>query len=174
MTVDEKPAPAAKRPNDAFAATLSFRVATLADVTSLVPMINEAYLREAWLLPAPRTTEETLAGEIEDAATRVIVAEAQGLLAGCIRVRLNGEEAWFGLLAAALPFQGRGLASLLIAEAEALARHEGCASMRLDCAEELGLPPYYASLGYMIASREEGAYFKHKGPITRIVMHKAL
>ncbi len=174
MTVDERPAPAAKRPADSFAATLSFRVATAADVAALVPMINEAYLREAWLLPAPRTTADLLSGEIADAATRVIVAEAQGALAGCVRVRLHGDDAWFGLLAAALPFQGRGLASLLVAEAETLARREGCASMRLDCAEELGLPPYYASLGYDIESREENAHFKHKGPITRIVMHKAL
>jgi hypothetical protein len=63
MTVDEKPAPTAKRPNDAFAATVSFRIATAADVPALVPMINETYLREAWLLPAPRTTG-ALTGEI--------------------------------------------------------------------------------------------------------------
>ena len=174
MTVDERSAPAAKRPADAFAATVSFRVATAADVPALVPMINETYLRAAWLLPAPRATAELLTGEVADTATRVIVAEVQAALAGCVRVRLHGDGAWFGLLAAALSFQGRGLASLLIAEAEALARLEGCDSMRLDCAEELGLPPYYASLGYDIESREENAYFKHKGPITRIVMNKAL
>jgi GNAT superfamily N-acetyltransferase len=174
MTIDEIPALAARRPADAFAASVSFRIAAAADVPALVPMINEAYMREAWLLPAPRTTNEMLAGEIADATTRVIVAEAQGALAGCVRVRLRDEGAWFGLLATALPFQGRRLAALLVAEAEALARRDGCASMRLECAEELGLPPYYASLGYAVESREEHAYFKHKGPITRIVMHKAL
>ena len=96
-------------------------------------------------------------------------------------MRLLDDGAWFGLLATHTVHQGRGLASLLIAEAERVARDGGSASLRLDCAAELGLPPFYASLGYEIETVEPGYYFtnpgppaRRKGPITRVVMRKDL
>jgi GNAT superfamily N-acetyltransferase len=90
-------------------------------------------------------------------------------------VRLANDGAWFGLLAVAPAMQGRGIASLLIAEAEAIAAREGAGTMRLECAEELGMPPYYASLGYEIESRTPGVRFNRNAvDITRIVMRKPL
>jgi GNAT superfamily N-acetyltransferase len=154
---------------------VSFRTGGGADVPAVVPMINEAYLREAWLIPPPRTAEETLTRELALPEVRLIVAEVAAALAGCVRVRLLDDGAWFGLLATAVPFQGRGLASMLIERAEQLGRDEGFAAMRLECAGELGMPPYYESLGYTVELVEPGAYFKpKKGPFTRIVMKKEL
>jgi hypothetical protein len=47
--------------------------------------------------------------------------------------------------------------------------------MRLECAEELGMVPYYASLGYAFESREAGARFSRNDvDITRIIMRKDL
>lgn len=166
---------AAKQPDEATRSAVSFRLAAQADVAPLVTLINVAYEREHWLLPAPRTETATLAQEIADTNTRLIVAEAADALAGCIRVRLAEDGAWFGLLAVAPAMQGRGLASLIIAEAEATAAREGAREMRLECAEELGMPPYYASLGYEFESREPGKRFNgNPVDITRIVMRKSL
>lgn len=170
-----EPTLAAKRPDAAFRAAITFRIATPADAEALVDVVTEAYERERWLLPAPRTDIETMNSEIASPRSRIIIGEDAGTLAGCVRVRLADEGAWFGLLAVAQSMQGRGLASLLIAEAEALAQREGAREMRLECAEELGMPPYYASLGYSVESRETGVRFNRNDvDITRIVMRKAL
>ena len=144
-------------------------------------MINDAYLRESLVIPGPRISATELRDQITAPHSRVRVADVGGGIAGCVRIRLVDEGAWFGMLATAVDHQGRGLASLLVAEAERVARHEVRAEMRLECAEELGMPPYYASLGCAIESVENDYHFtspgpppKRKGPITRVVMRKAL
>jgi GNAT superfamily N-acetyltransferase len=175
------PTLAARRPNAALTAAVSFRAATLDDVTALVPMINEAYLREAHVIPGPRITVDELRGQLPDASSQLRVAMLSGEPAGCVRVRLRADGAWFGLLATRVAVQGRGLASLLIGEAERFARSEGCAIMRLECARELGMAPYYASLGYEIETVEPDHLltgstppYRQKGRITRVVMRKVL
>lgn len=165
---------AAKAPDAAFRARAAFRLATTADAEALASIVNAAYERERWLLPAPRTDNEMLVGEIATPHSRLIVATIDGTLAGCVRVRLLGDGAWFGLLATAPAFQGRGLASMLVDEAERVAYDEGARAMRLECAEELGLCPYYASLGYAIESRGTARFSRNDVDITRVVMRKEL
>ncbi|HEY8171836.1 MAG TPA: GNAT family N-acetyltransferase [Dehalococcoidia bacterium] len=166
----------ARRAAPDFAAKLTFRFATDEDVAALVPMINEAYMREAWLLPSPRVTAEWLGDDLADSRHRVIIAEHDGVLAGSVRVQWDLDDgAWFGLLATSIAYQGRGVAPSLVAEAERIGREAGAGIMRLDCAEELGLPPYYESLGYEIESVEPEFYLSPgRGPITRVVLKKEL
>ncbi len=164
----------ARTPDAAFRTRVALRLAIPADAETLVSVINAAYERERWLLPAPRTDRETLVAEIATPQSRLIVATLDGILAGCVRVRLLDDGAWFGLLATAPAFQGRGLASMLVAEAERIARDEGAQEMRLECAEELGLCPYYASLGYATESRGTARFSRNDVDITRVVMRKEL
>jgi GNAT superfamily N-acetyltransferase len=181
MTDSATPGLVARIADPSFVASVSFRAAMFDDVVSLVPMINDAYVRESHIIPGPRTNDIALRVQIATTHTRLRLAEVNGGIAGCVRVRLLDDGAWFGLLATHLRHQGRGLASLLVAEAERVAHQEGHTTMRLDCAAELGLPPYYASLGYEIESTEQNQYFtsdgpppRRKGPITRVVMRKDL
>ncbi len=46
--------------------------------------------------------------------------------------------------------------------------------MRLECAKELGMPPFYASLGYEVVSETADSYFGAKGPFTHVVMKREL
>jgi GNAT superfamily N-acetyltransferase len=167
----------AKSPDAAFAASVAFRLATHTDVHALVPMINDAYMREAWRLPPPRTDDAHLHEELGQPWTRMILAEVDGALAGSINLALH-EEPHFGLFAVAKRHQGRGLAALLVAEAERRAREAGRTTMRCDCAKELGLAPFYESLGYRIEREVPHQYYGRngvrKGPITRVDLVKDL
>ncbi len=168
------PATRARRAADGLRASVRFRAATTDDAPGLVALINDAYLREAWLLPPPRITVEEMLHELQDTGRRAVIADIDGALAGSVRLSRHDGHLYFGLLAVASACQGRGLASLLVAEAERLARECGEAVLRLDCAKELGLPPFYESLGYAVESETPNSYFGHKGPFTLVVMRKAL
>ncbi len=166
--------PRPKAPDPALRATVRFRLATLDDIDALVPMINEAYLREAWLLPPPRIGAEELRDDLRGGHAAVLIAEAGGTLAGSVRVTLRERDAHFGLLATAPSWQGRGLASLLIEAAEAHARDAGRREMRLECARELGMVPYYEALGYRVVAEERTRFAPHKPEILRAEMAKEL
>jgi len=171
-------APAAKPPDASLRQRLRFRPATRGDADPLAAVINEAYLRETWLLPPPRITLAQLNEVLEDARQRVTIAEINGAIAGCVRLSRHEGQLYFGLLAVAPLWQGRGLAALLIAEAERQAREIGDTELRLDCAKELGLPPFYESLGYKVESETPDSYYddgqsgRRKGPFTLAVMRK--
>ncbi len=97
-------APPARRPDALLRARIAFRPATPADVPALVKMINDAYLRESWLLPGPRIDTKQMAEGLQDSRKHVIVAE----LDGSVRVTFRADGAWFGLLAVAPAQQDRG------------------------------------------------------------------
>jgi ribosomal protein S18 acetylase RimI-like enzyme len=166
-------APSAHQPDAAFSAGVSFRGATGRDVPALVAMINAAYLRETWL-PPPRITEPALREDLRRPAQSMVVGEIRGDLCGCVRVKFEEDNTWFGLLAVAPAFQGRGLASMLIERAEGLARNAGRDTMRLDCAKEVGMPPFYASLGYEVEREVPDSYYSHKGPFTLVILKNDL
>jgi ribosomal protein S18 acetylase RimI-like enzyme len=167
-------APRAKQPDAAVAARVRFRVGGDADVPAVVPLINEAYLREAWLLPPPRTTVDDLREELLTPGAALLIAEVDGALAGCVRIKQRERDTYFGLLAVAPAQQGRGLASLIVAKVEEIARRAGSEAVRLDCAKENKLPPLYESMGYIVEREETDAYYGKKGPITVSHMKKDL
>jgi ribosomal protein S18 acetylase RimI-like enzyme len=156
-----------------FSGRVRFRPATADDVPALTDMINEAYMREAWLLAPPRTREEELRAALAKPETRLFCAEVSGELAGSILVRLT-DDPFFWMLAVSPGHQGRGLASLLVSYAEAAVRDAGAAVLRLDCARELGLVPFYESLGYDVERVTPDTYLRGRGPVTLVVMKKDL
>ena len=92
-------------------------------------------------------------------------------------VELQGERAYFGLLAVDPARQHRGLGRRLIDEAENHARADGCHAMDLrivNLREEL--PPFYRRLGYVEtgSSALPRAEIKSKLPCHFVVMCKPL
>jgi GNAT superfamily N-acetyltransferase len=145
------------------------------DVPAMVPLVNAAYLREAWLLPPPRIDEQKLRAELAEPGAHLVIAEVDGAPSGCVRLIVRDGRAYFGLLATAPGLQGQGLASLLVEQAERIAAAQGHTSLHLECAKEVGLPPFYESLGYAAVAEEHckdewGA----TQPWTRVTMEKKL
>lgn len=164
----------AKRPDATLRRRVTFRIGSEADVPGATATINEAYLREAWLLPPPRITEDGLRQEMSDPSAALVIAQIDGALGGCVRLRVRERDTYFGLLAVAKAQQGRGIASLLVAQVEEMARAAGSEAVRLDCAKENKLPPFYESLGYVVEREEPNSYYGTKGPITVTYMKKDL
>jgi len=167
-----EPLARAKQADAAFAVGVRFRLGGAADVPAATAVINDAYLREAWLLPPPRITEAGLHEELRDG--ELLIAEIGGELAGCIRYRRREDDVYFGLLAVAARYQGRGLASLLVGRVEETARASGLQAVRMDCAKENNLVPLYESMGYRVEREAPNSYYGHKGPITVSYMVKHL
>ena len=114
--------------------TPAFRTATTADVPRLRVLVERAYrgdtaragwTHEADLLDDERTSHETLAHTIADAAARVILAEADGALIGTVTTSNRGDgRAYLGMLCVDPALQAAGLGRALITAAERVARDD--------------------------------------------------
>lgn len=108
------------------------RNATLDDVDTIVVLVTVAYrgtgddsgwTTESELLDGQRTNPEEISAAITDDASAVLVAERDGRVAGVIKVSLaDPDGAMFGLFAVNPREQSGGTGSLLLDEAERIAR----------------------------------------------------
>jgi GNAT superfamily N-acetyltransferase len=138
-------------------ASATFRDATHDDVAALVAVINPAYKRaDGHIFANPRCNEDDLRERLGGGESRLVVAELDGSVAGCAQFETGKDGAHFGLLATALEQQGRGVARALIAHLEREALAAGCATMRIEIIGEVGLQPYYESLGYRVTAITPG------------------
>ena len=78
------------------------------------------------------------------------------MVAAAVRLELVTPDGHFGPLATAPQHQGRGLAPALINECELRARRAGCVTMHIGVIREVGMQPYYESLGYRYARETPG------------------
>ncbi|GAA4238204.1 GNAT family N-acetyltransferase [Actinomadura meridiana] len=119
----------------------TFRMATQADVPDLVTLIESAYRGEAsragWtteadILDGQRTDPDMVEALVHDPASRLILAEADGVLAACCQLEKRDGHAYFGTFAVRPGLQGGGLGRRVLAEAERQARDEwDAAEMRM-------------------------------------------
>ncbi|WP_415642414.1 GNAT family N-acetyltransferase [Sphingomonas antarctica] len=110
------------------------RAATAADLTPLRALVESAYrgdsARRGWtheadMLGGQRTDEDTLGAIIADPQQRILLAERDGALAGCVQLTAkNDGTAYLGLLAVDPELQTGGIGAKLIATCEAAARDE--------------------------------------------------
>lgn len=139
------------------AAMLAFREATDADVDGLVALIESAYRGDA--SRAGWTTEaDLLHGQRTDAAGvavamtagRMLVAEQDGRLVACCQLERRGDAAYFGMFAVSPLSQGTGLGSVVLAEAERVARAEwGASTMEMTViAQRAELIAFYERRGF--------------------------
>jgi ribosomal protein S18 acetylase RimI-like enzyme len=123
--------------------SVTFRDATVDDVTRVVALVESAYrgessragwTTEADLLDGQRTDPAAVRSIITSNASRMLlgVAAAGELLACCQLERRDRGVAYFGMFAVSPVLQGGGIGNGLLAEAERIAREEWAStSMRM-------------------------------------------
>jgi predicted N-acetyltransferase YhbS len=154
---------------------LQIRWAEARDVPAIVRVINLAFhAAESFFIERDRITAEILRPMLDKG--NFLVAEDTAGLVGCVYVELQGDRAYFGLLAVDPTRQHRGLGRRLIDEAENHARAAGCRAMDLrivNLREEL--PPFYRRLGYVeTGTAPFPAEIESKLPCHFVLMSKPL
>jgi predicted N-acetyltransferase YhbS len=157
------------------AASASIRPAQSGDAVEIAEVIREAFEPyRGRLQPAPSAlseTAETIAARL--AKGRGFVAEAEGRIVGCVLTVANGTETLYvGRLAVHPAWQGRGLATNLMAAAEEMGRKDGFAVLSLGVRLALtGNRALFEKLGFRFASEERHPGFTEP---TYIFMRKDL
>ena len=151
------------------------RAATLADAPALAATIAAAFAQyRGKLVPesgAFRETAATIAAELAN-GSGAIIAEQNGRPVGCVMLKPQDDDLYFGRLSVLPAVRGHGLARRLVAAVEAEARRRGCPGVRLGVRVVLtGNQALFASLGYAEVSREAHDGFDHP---TSINMRKTL
>jgi N-acetylglutamate synthase-like GNAT family acetyltransferase len=154
------------------------RYATNEDVSELVRIINSAYRVEDFFVDGDRTSESDIASQMEDPTVRFLVVDSQEptALAAAVLVDVHGNRGHFAMLSVDPPFQGRGLARLLVDAVEAHCRAAGCDALDIEIVnlrEEL--PSFYVAMGF---SPFDTAPFPDRGKLSRdahlVLMRKSL
>jgi GNAT superfamily N-acetyltransferase len=127
---------------------MEFRFAEESDLAALMALINKAFKVERFFLVGDRLD----LGQTRQffARGRFLVAEIDGVLAGCVFVELRGDRSYLGLLSVDPEIQKTGLGRRLVAAAEEFAREMGSRHMDLTVVNlRTELPPFYTKLGYV-------------------------
>ncbi|AKF02923.1 GNAT family N-acetyltransferase [Sandaracinus amylolyticus] len=138
---------------------LRFRAARAEDVPAIVALVESAYrgdasragwTTEADLLDGQRTDAREIAELLATPRARLVLAERDDALLGCVVVKDEGESAYLGMLSVRPTLQGGGVGRALVAEAERVARDElGRGAMRMTViTQRAELIAWYARLGY--------------------------
>lgn len=136
-----------------------FRDAVLADVDSLVALIESAYrgetsragwTTEADLLDGHRTDAELVGEVVGGPDSRMLVVEKDGRIIGCCQLERGEAGAYFGMFAVAPTGQRRGLGSAILARAETMAHQEwGASQLRMTVLRQReDLIAWYLRRGY--------------------------
>jgi GNAT superfamily N-acetyltransferase len=134
------------------------------------------WTHEADLLDGTRTDAGTLAAIIDDPRERILVAEAEGAIAGCVQLsEKQGGVAYLGLLAVDPKRQAGGLGRQIIAAAEAEAIAFGARVMELSAiAQRAELIAYYERRGYRRSGEVRPFPILVDPPLQLIVLAKRL
>lgn len=146
--------------------TATIRPARPDDLAALHRLVHGAYrgesakagwTHEADLLDGQRTDAEALAGQLADPAQRVLVAEDDGALVGCVAISDHGDgRCYLGMLSVDPQRQAGGLGRALIDAAEDCARVEFTAG-RMEMTvirQRAELIAYYERRGYALTGEE--------------------
>lgn len=117
--------------------------ATLADVSTLAALINQAYrgapsaqgwTTEAHLLDGPRIGENHLQEMVLPAngeRTALLKYLVDSAILGCVYLEINDEMLYLSTLAVAPAAQGHGVGRQLLAAAQEYARQHGCTRIKI-------------------------------------------
>jgi N-acetylglutamate synthase-like GNAT family acetyltransferase len=119
------------------------------DLAAILRLINLAYrAAESFFVERDRIASEVLRPMLDKG--NFLLAESAAGLIGCVYIELEGDRAYFGLLAVDPAHQHRGLGRRLVEESEEHARRAGCRAMDLRIVNlRAELPPFYRRLGYV-------------------------
>jgi GNAT superfamily N-acetyltransferase len=152
------------------------RLATDADLTLMIPVVNAAFAIETFL-DGTRTDDERMA-EMLAKGEFLLAEDSSGSVMASVYVERRGERGYFGMLAVDPSQQGRGLGRIMVEAAEGHCRRLVCKFMDITVLNlRPELPPFYRKLGYAETGTEE---FHPSCPLKEgvechcIVMSKAL
>lgn len=132
---------------------MEIRFAEESDFDTIMGMVNRAFEVESYFITGNRLTRERLREYFDKG--RFLVAEENGVLAGCVYVQLHSDHSYLGLLSVEPSHQNAGLGRRLNAAAEEFAREMGSHRMELTVVNlRTELPPYYERLGYAVVGTE--------------------
>lgn len=143
-----------------------FREASDADAASIAALVNSAYrgdssrvgwTTEADFLGGQRTDLDEVSGLIGKKDSLFILCEREGGLIASVHLQREGDAAQLGMLAVKPELQGKGVARLLLHEAEKIAAELwGAAKMRMAVITfRHELMEYYERRGYRRTGRFE-------------------
>jgi ribosomal protein S18 acetylase RimI-like enzyme len=145
---------------------MNIRFATPADIAVLHDLVHRAYrgdsARRGWtheadLLDGQRTDPEALAAMLADPDQRVLLAEDETGLAGCVNIaRAAPGRAYLGMLSVDPDRQAGGLGRALLEAAEAAAAREyGATEIEMTVIRQRGeLIAWYERRGYRLTGEE--------------------
>ena len=165
---------------------LLIRPASRDDLPRLHPVIERAYrgetARQGWtheadLIEGQRTNIDTLRGIVDDPAQRLLVAERDGEIIGCVQVSDRGDGlAYLGLLCVDPTLQAAGLGKQIVAAAEATARDTfGADAMEMTVIDSRRkLIEFYERRGYAISGEKRDFPILLDPPLFMDVLVKSL
>lgn len=149
------------------------RVARPDDTDALVALVNDAYRVEAFFVGGDRTASAEISQLID--ASEVFVVDDELGVAACVHVAVHEGRGYFGMLAVRPDAQGKGLARLLIEDAEARVRAAGCQWMDIKVVNlRTDLVPFYERLGYVAGGTEPYVHRPVLQPCHFVLMTKRL
>jgi len=152
------------------------RLATMADMPQMIPIINAAFSVEEFI-DGTRTDPERLPPMFDTGD--FLLFEEDGRILATVYVEIHDDHrGYFGMLSVDPTQQGRGLGRKMVEAAEDHCRKAGCDVMDINVVNlRTELPPIYRKLGYVEVGIEE---FHPSKPLKAgveahcIVMSKAL
>jgi len=145
---------------------LQFRAAREDDIAAIVALVESAYrgdasragwTTEADLLDGQRIDAAGVGELIPKADSRVLLAEQNGELLGCVHVEKIDDRGYFGMFSVRPTLQGGGVGGALLAEAERVVRTAwGCTRMTCTVISiRSELIAWYQRRGYRATGRFE-------------------
>lgn len=132
--------------------------ASLGDVPTLNKLINSAYRgeeskkgwsTEADMLDGTRIDEAALRDLIQKADTTFLKYEEDGVLLGCVELRMEKNKLYLGTLSVNPNIQNKGIGKKLLYAGEEYARKLGCSTMRMTVIDgRQALMDWYVRHGY--------------------------
>jgi ribosomal protein S18 acetylase RimI-like enzyme len=128
------------------------RVATDADVSEIVRVINLAYRVEDFFIDGDRTNADDVAEQMSepDACFLVVDANEQQRLAAAVFVETHNDRGHFTMLSVDPAYQGKGLGRALITAVEDHCAALGCRDLDIEVVNlRRELPAFYSALGFI-------------------------
>jgi ribosomal protein S18 acetylase RimI-like enzyme len=155
----------------------TYRYATIDDIPAIRALIELAYRgpesakgwsSEAHLLAGERTSLGEVTELYEQPDARFLLAEADGVLVGCVLIEKHGEEGYFGMFSVNPRLQNGGLGRALLDRAEQSVRDlwgvKAMTAVVIDLRQEL--LAWYERRGYVITGeREPFPFDEHAGAL---------
>jgi GNAT superfamily N-acetyltransferase len=153
---------------------ISYRTALIADIETIVRLVNTAFLVELFFIERDRTNPEMVRELMEKG--RFLLAEDGSNPLACIYVEIRGDRGYLGMLSVDPDHQRKGLGRMLVRVAEQQFRDAGCHFCDLRIVNvRTDLLPYYRTLGYIeTGTAPYSATAPTKMPVHFIDMSKSL